>query len=118
MSVITYSLSNNFNNEILTNILKQQIEDKEGINTNCLSIVVDGLLVNITFDGILTTQERTLLDDVVNNHHEAFVNMSFENNNIYLITVPIKVRSWSYEEVATFSYNGLISNILISTSSR
>lgn len=113
MSVITYSLSNNFNGYILPEVLKEQIDSKEGIDTNCLSVAIDGSLVNVSFDGVLTTEERTLLDDVVNNHHEAFANIDFENNNIYLITVPITVRSSSYQEIATFSYSGIISNIII-----
>lgn len=113
MSVITYSLTNNFNSYILSDVLKQQIDDEIGINTNCLSVLVDGSLVNITFDGILTTNEKNLLDNVINNHHEAYSNMSFENNNIYLITVPVKVRASSFEEIATFSYSGIIKSILI-----
>lgn len=113
MSVITYSLSNNFNGYILPEVLKEQIDTKEGIDTNCLSVAIDGSLVNITFDGVLTTEERTLLDDVINHHHEAFANIEFENSNIYLITVPVKVKSSSYQEIATFRYNGFIKNILI-----
>jgi len=109
MSVRTYSLSNNFNGQILPVELKKQIIEETGITVVCLSVAVDEGLVNITFDGILSDNEKKMLDDVVNNHHIAFSDISYDNDNIYIITNPIRVKSKSFTEVASFRYSGLMS---------
>jgi len=114
MSVIrTYSLSKNFNGQILPVALKKQIVEETGITVECLSVAVDDLLVGITFDGILSDDEKKMLDNVVNNHHTAFADINYENNNIYIITNAIKIKSKSFKEIASFKYDGLISEISI-----
>ncbi len=114
MSTETYKLSDNLNNKILVNYLKNQINnDEPDITSFCTSITIILDDVNILFANPLSANEKIVLDNIVYNHNQIFETPNEKFRNIYLIVNPIAIKNTSYQEFASFVYDGLIANFSI-----
>lgn len=68
MSTEIYSLSNDFNNKLLNHHLIDDINNNTTILKVCLDVSTEGDEVHIKFDDVLTTEEKTELNNIVTNY--------------------------------------------------
>ena len=115
MSKEIYSYSGNFNSIILPDQLKEQIGKETKIEAKCKNIEIEEDNVIIYFDRKISEDEKKLLDNVINFHHTVFdtYDDDEESKSIYIVTNPIQFKEKTYQEIASFVYDGLISSYII-----
>lgn len=112
-STYNYSLSGDFSNGLRNDQLHFEIVSNIIITKTLEAINTHDDDVNIVFSSILTTSEKTELDNIISNHNPLPI-VQFSPLTRIFSFIPLSIVSISYQTISTFLYNGVINEGAIS----